>query len=154
MKDTKKGLVVAAAAVSLALASCAAQGPQEQTGMVIGGVLGGVLGSEIGGGGGRTAATIIGAMAGMAVGGAVGRSMDEQDRRKTAHTLETVRSGVVSQWRNPDTGHEYRVTPTRTYQSDAGPCREYTVDGLIGGRRETMVGSACRQADGSWRVMN
>ena len=90
----------------------------------------------------------------MAVGGAVGRSMDEQDRRMTAHTLETVRSGVPSQWRNPDTGHEYRVTPTCTYQTSTGPCREYTVDGLIGGKRETLVGNACRQADGRWRVMN
>ena len=151
MKSTARA---AAAVLSLALAGCASQGPQEQTGMVIGGVLGGVIGSEIGRGSGRTAATIIGAMAGMAVGGAIGRSMDEQDRRKTAHTLETVRSGVPSQWRNPDSGHEYRVTPTRTYQTAAGPCREYTVDGLIGGKRETLVGTACRQADGSWRVIN
>lgn len=150
MKSTAR----ATAALLLALAGCATQGPQEQTGMVIGGVLGGAIGSEIGRGSGRTAATIIGAMAGMAVGGAIGRSMDEQDRRKTAHTLETVRSGVPSQWRNPDSGHEYRVTPTRTYQTAAGPCREYTVDGLIGGQRETLVGTACRQADGSWRVIN
>jgi surface antigen len=144
---------VGAAVVSV-LAACASQGPQEQAGMVIGGVLGGIIGAQVGEGSGSTAATIIGAMAGMAVGGAVGRSMDEQDRRKTAHTLETVRSGVPSHWRNPDSGNEYRVTPTRTFQTAQGPCREYTVDGLIGGKRETLVGTACRQADGSWRVMN
>lgn len=144
----------AAAVLSLALAGCATQGDQEKAGMVIGGVLGGVVGSQVGHGSGRTAATIIGAMAGMAVGGAVGRSMDEQDRRKTAHTLETVRSGVHSQWRNPDTGHEYTVTPRSTYQTASGPCREYTVDGVIGGKRETVVGQACREADGSWRVVN
>lgn len=138
----------------LGLAGCATQGEQERAGMVIGGVLGGVLGAQVGEGSGRTAATIIGAMAGVAVGGAVGRSMDEQDRLKTAHTLETVRSGVHSQWRNPDSGNEYRVTPTRTYQTAQGPCREYTVDGLVGGKRETLVGNACRQADGSWRVVN
>lgn len=144
----------AAAVLSLALAGCATQGDQEKAGMVIGGVLGGVVGSQVGHGSGRTAATIIGAMAGMAIGGAVGRSMDEQDRRKTAHTLETVRSGVHSRWRNPDSGNEYTVTPTRTYQTGTGPCREYTVDGVIGGKRETLVGNACRQADGSWRVVN
>jgi hypothetical protein len=33
-----------------------------------------------------------------------------------------------------------------------GPCREYTVEGQVGGKRETLVGTACRQADGSWRV--
>lgn len=140
--------------LAVALAGCATQGDQEKAGMVIGGVLGGVIGSQVGEGHGRTTATILGAMAGMAIGGAVGHSMDEQDRRKTAHTLETVRSGVHSQWRNPDSGNEYRVTPTRTYQTGTGPCREYTVDGLIGGKRETLVGNACRQGDGSWRVVN
>jgi surface antigen len=28
------------------------------------------------------------------------------------------------------------------------------VDGLTGGKRETLLGNACRQADGSWRVVN
>jgi surface antigen len=108
----------------------------------------------VGEGSGRTAATIIGAMAGVAIGGSVGRSMDERDRLKVAHSLETVRSGVPSQWRNPDSGNEYRVVPQRTFETAQGPCREYTVDGLIGGKRETIFGTACRQPDGSWRAMN
>ena len=78
--------------------------------MVIGGVLGGVLGSQVGRGHGRTLATIVGTLAG----GAVGRSMDETDCLKTAHSLESVRTGVPSAWRNPDTGNQYTVTPTRT----------------------------------------
>jgi surface antigen len=138
-----------------ALSGCATyQGQQEQAGMVIGGVLGGVLGSQVGRGSGRTAAIIAGTLAGAAIGGAVGQSMDEVDRLKTAQTLETVRTGVPSVWVNPDTGHQYSVTPTRTYESTAGPCREYTVDAIIGGRREQVYGTACRQADGSWRVVN
>jgi surface antigen len=64
---------------------------------------------------------IVAWVADMAVGGAVDRSMDEQDRRKTAHTLETVRSGVPSQWRNADTGHVYRVAPTRIHQASTRP---------------------------------
>jgi surface antigen len=140
-------------ALALAVgAGCAVPATQEQVGMVIGGVLGGVIGSQVGGHHGRTAATILGSIAGVAIGGAVGRSMDDTDRMKTAHALESVRTGVPSQWRNPDTGHQYRVTPTRTYETAAGPCREYTVEGLVGGRRETIVGTACRQADGSWRT--
>lgn len=145
----------AAACVALAaLAGCATQGPQEQTGMIIGGVLGGVLGHEVGGGHGRTAATILGTMAGVAIGGAIGRSMDETDRLKTAHALETVRTGVPTQWRNPDTGNSYRVVPTKTTETAAGPCREYTIDGIVGGRTEKIYGTACRQADGSWRTSN
>ena len=50
--------------------------------------------------------------------------------------------------------HTYTVVPTRTYDSPSGPCREYTVDAVIGGRLEKVVGTACRQADGSWRNVN
>ena len=91
-------------------------------------------------------------VAGAAIGGSVGRSMDETDRLKAASTLETVRTGVPSEWTNPDTGYEYTMTPTRTYQTSEGPCREYTMDATIGGNTEQIHGTACRQADGSWKV--
>jgi surface antigen len=142
-------------AASVAVSGCASyQGQQEQTGMVIGGILGGVLGNQVGGGHGRTAAIIAGTLAGAAIGGAIGHNMDENDRRRTAQTLETVRTGVPSRWRNPDTGNDYTVVPTRTYESAEGPCREYTIDAVIGGRNETVYGTACRQPDGSWQVRN
>jgi surface antigen len=137
----------------LAVTGCANNmGQQEQGGMVIGGILGGVLGSQVGKGHGRTAAIIAGTLAGTAIGGAVGRSMDDVDRMRTAQTLETVRTGVPSRWRNPDSGNEYTVVPTRTYDAASGPCREYTIDARVGGRPEKVYGTACRQADGSWRV--
>lgn len=151
----------------LVVSSCATyQEPQEQAGMVIGGVLGGVLASEIFGGGGYgrghhrgsypapTAAIIAGTIAGAAIGGAVGRSMAEADRLKTAATLETVRTGVPSRWRNPDTGNEYAVTATKTYEAASGPCREYTIDAMIGGKKEKVYGTACRQPDGSWKMQS
>jgi surface antigen len=46
------------------------------------------------------------------------------------------------------------ITPTQTYDQGAGPCREYTLDAIIGGRVEQVYGTACRQADGSWQVAN
>lgn len=120
--------------------------------MVIGGILGGVLGSQIGHGDGTTAAIIIGTMLGGAIGGAVGKSMDDTDRLKTAHALETVRTGVPSQWRNPDSGNTYAVVPTKTYETSSGPCREYMIDATIGGKLEKVYGTACRQEDGSWKT--
>ncbi len=137
--------------VAVGLGGCAYQGPREQTGMVVGGALGGLVGSQVGSGHGRIAATIIGALAGAAIGGSIGHSMDETDRLKTAAALEDTRTGVPSAWRNPDTGYEYSVTPTRTYETNAGPCREYTIDAIIGGKREKVYGTACRQRDGSWQ---
>jgi surface antigen len=134
---------------------CTAPATQEQSGMVIGGLLGGLLGSQAGQGDGRTAAIILGTVVGSNIGGNVGRSMDETDRLKTAHALETVRTGVPSRWVNPDTRNQYTVVPTRTYDAaSGGPCREYTVDAVIGGKREKVVGTACRQADGSWRTVS
>lgn len=146
-----KYLAIALLAGIIALAGCANQGTQEQTGMIVGGALGGLLGSQVGRGHGRIAATIIGTLAGAAIGGSIGRSMDDTDRLKTAATLEDVRTGVPSTWRNPDTGYEYTVTPTKTYESASGPCREYTVDAVIGGKKEKVYGTACRQPDGSWQ---
>lgn len=140
---------------TLALAGCATGPTQEQAGMMIGGALGGIGGSQIGGGRGRTAAIIIGTLAGTAIGGSIGRTMDENDRLKAAHSLETVRTGVSSNWRNPDTGNSYTFTPTRTMETvRGGPCREYTMDAIIGGKREKVYGTACRQSDGSWEMQN
>lgn len=139
--------------VASLLAGCANdQSQKEQAGMVIGSVLGGVLGSQVGRGDGRTTAIILGTMAGAAIGGSVGRSMAETDRLKAAHALETVRTGVPSSWVNPDNGNEYKLVPTRTIESSAGPCREYTLDAVVGGRKDQIFGTACRQPDGSWQV--
>ncbi len=143
-------------ALSLVITGCqTTSGPNEQAGMVIGGVLGGVLGKQVGKGDGNTAAIIVGSLLGAHIGGSVGRSMDDTDRIKTAHSLENVRTGVSTTWQNPDTGNQYAVTPTRTYETGSGPCREYVVDAIVGGGKEEKVyGTACRQADGSWKAQS
>lgn len=136
------------------LAACAVPVTQEQSGTVIGGVVGGVVGSQFGRGDGRTAATIIGALIGASVGGNIGRSMDDNDRRRIAQALETRPINAPTTWVNPDNRNAYTVVPIRTYESAGSPCREYTMDAVIGGRTEKVVGNACRQADGSWRNIN
>ena len=140
-----------ALAMGALLSACESPPTHREEGTVIGGVLGGVIGQEIGGGHGRTAATIIGTLIGAGIGGQIGRSMDDTDRLKTAQALETGRTGEPSHWVNPDTGHRYTVVPRRATEGSTGPCREYTMDGVIGSRNEQIIGQACRQADGSWR---
>jgi surface antigen len=143
---------VSALVLALGIGGCAQEPTKQDFGMVIGGALGGLLGSQVGAGRGRTAAIIAGTLAGAVIGGAVGKSMDEVDRMKTAATLENVRTGVSSAWTNPDTGNQYTVTPVKTYETLAGPCQEYTVDAVVGGKPEKVYGTACRQADGSWKM--
>ena len=136
------------------VSGCATTGPSEGAGMVIGGIIGGVLGHQVGDGSGQAVATVVGTLIGASVGGAVGRSMDEVDRMRMNASLETVRTGVTTTWSNPDSGYDYAVTPTRTWETDEGPCREYTMEAEIGGRTEQIYGTACRQPDGSWRIVD
>jgi surface antigen len=146
--------VTAALVTMLILTACTTAPSKQDQGILIGAIAGGILGHQVGGGSGRVLATMIGTVAGAAIGGSIGRSMDETDRLNAAMTLENVRTGVSSSWINPDTGYEYVMTPTTTYDSGTGPCREYMLDAVIGGRTEQVYGTACRQADGSWKIVD
>lgn len=72
----------------------------------------------------------------------------------TQRTLEHEPSGHTSEWVNPDNHHSGTVTPTRTYESESGPCREFQQSVTIDGRTERAYGTACRQADGSWKIVS
>ena len=124
----------------------------EQVGLAVGGALGGLLGAQVGRGSGQIAAAVAGGLIGAYLGGNVGRTMDAVDRRYAYDTLERNPTGRTSTWQNPDSGNRYAVTPTRTYDGGGQPCRDYTTEGWIDGRQETVGGTACRQADGTWRT--
>lgn len=149
----KTVLIAGTVATTLLLAGCQ-EVRNEQVGAVVGGGLGGLLGAQVGGGKGQIAAAVAGALVGAYLGGQVGKSMDEVDRMKANRTLESTPTGQTSTWSNPDTGNQYAVTPTKTYQTDAGaPCRDYTTEAVIDGRKEYVKGTACRQPDGTWRAI-
>ena len=139
--------------LAFALSACQTSPTKEDTGRVVGGVVGGVLGSQVGSGSGKTAATIAGTIIGVYIGGSIGKTMDENDRRQSYDALENNRTNQPSSWRNPDSGNNYTVTPTNTYTSASGPCRDYTTEVVIDGKRETARGTACRE-NGNWRVVN
>jgi surface antigen len=142
----------AALAALAALAACENPPTKQQTGAVTGAVVGGVVGSTIGGGTGRTVAIVAGTVAGALFGSHIGKRMDEADRLKAAQALENAPSGQATTWKNPDSGAEYTMTPTRTYETGTGPCRDFTVNAKIDGKPEKVQGSACRQTDGTWKT--
>lgn len=153
--------LVVAIAMAFALAACEGnQAGQKQTmGAVLGGIFGGLLGSKVGGGSGRLAATAGGAILGVLLGSEIGKSLDRADRAYAAQTtgqaLEGNKVGQTSTWTNPDSGHSGTVTPTRTFQESSGEyCREYQQQITVGGKTETAYGTACRQPDGSWKIVN
>lgn len=135
----------------LALSACGTL-TNEQQGVVLGGLAGGILGNQVGGGSGKAVATIIGAGIGMAVGGNIGRRMDAADQARVQRALETSPSNRTTTWTNPDSRTTYEVTPKPAVQRGNTVCREFTTFATIGTQREQVVGTACRQADGSWKM--
>lgn len=124
-------------------------------GTLLGAVAGGLGGSQIGKGDGKIAATIGGVLLGAMIGNALGRQMDGPDQGCLAQTLERAPTGQPIVWDNPDAGTRYQVVPTRTWEQAPGNyCRAYTTTVFIGNRMEQVEGTACRQPDGAWQIMN
>ena len=153
-----KFVIPLAAAAALALTGCEGAGPKETGGTLVGAAAGALLGTQFGSGTGQLAATAIGALAGAWMGSEVGKSLDRADRaamqQTSQYALENVKTGHPSKWSNPDSGNSGTVTPTKTYQTAQGQyCREYQQTVTVGGKTEQAYGTACRQPDGSWKVV-
>ena len=129
--------------------------PKTAIGGLGGAAVGGLIASAAGGGGSAIAAGVIG---GALLGGLAGNLLDDRDKRMANDTaqraLETAPSGKAVAWTNPDSGHSGTVTPVRTFESNGAFCREYQQTVTIGGRPEESFGTACRQPDGSWRIVS
>ena len=71
-------------------------------------------------------------------------------------TLETAPKGTTASWNNPDSGNAGTVMPVRTVRryTDGTYCREFQQTVTVGGRTEEAYGTACRQADGSWKIVS
>ncbi|MEQ8966436.1 MAG: RT0821/Lpp0805 family surface protein [Azospirillaceae bacterium] len=155
---TLKFIAPALAAALLVTACQNGPGPREAVGTAGGAAVGGLLGSQIGSGTGQLAATAAGTLLGAFIGRDIGARLDDVDRLKAQQTaqrtFETAPTGSTGTWRNPDSGHYGTVTPTATYQQGSQPCRDFTQTVYVGGQEVQETGTACRQADGTWRVVN
>lgn len=151
------------------LSACENMGAKEQGGTAIGAATGAILGAAIGskthchGRYCRSStsgnAVVIGALAGALIGGQIGRKMDARDRQMYGYAqqqaFEYGRSGQPSYWRNPDSGNYGEVVPQRAYER--GPdeyCREFTQTIVVAGEKQQGYGTACRQPDGTWKIVN
>lgn len=124
-------------------------------GQVLGGATGAAVGSTIGKGNGKTAAIIGGAIVGTIVGGNIGQSMDRVDQGCVGQVLEYAPDNRQVSWADPRAGASYQVTPNRRYQNRQGQsCRQYVTNAVIDGRSQQVQGTACRQSDGAWQMIN
>ncbi len=148
-------------AMVVALVSGCAQndrGQKQTIGTVLGAATGALVGAQFGKGKGQLVGVAVGTLVGAFVGSEIGKSLDNADKqameRTNQHALETSRSGTTSTWRNPDSGHSGSITPEPGFVDDSGlNCREYTQTITVDGRTETAVGTACRNADGTWSIV-
>ena len=139
---------------SFSISGCQAMNNQD-VGTVAGGVAGGLLGSTIGQGGGQMVAIAAGTLAGAYLGASVGKNMDSSDRARVSSALENNAVGQPAYWHNANTGSRYRVTPTRNVTVHGNRyCREYRTIADIGGKKEEVYGTACRQPNGAWKVIS
>lgn len=126
---------------------------KQEAGVALGVVSGSVLGSMIGSGTGQVAAIIGGGLLGGVLGGSVGSSMDNADRaaydRATQRSMET---GSYGTWKNG--ANRGSIQPRKYYRNDDGMlCREYTQTIYIGKEKHKGRGTACKQADGTWVIV-
>jgi surface antigen len=161
--------LIALASVGVMLSACAQQG---QPGMshggsgidkgIIGGLTGAAggaaIGSNIGKGRGNVAAIAIGTLLGAGLGSEVGKSLDRADmtyyNQASQRALETAPPGQPLPWSNPQSGVSGTITPSNYYQTAQGRyCREYSQTVNIGGQVSSGYGTACRQPDGSWEIV-
>ncbi len=126
----------------------------EVLGGALGAIIGGLLGSQVGRGKGKLAATAIGVLVGALAGSAISKNMDQADNDCISKTLDSAPDKQAVAWRNPDAGADYRVTPIRTYQMAENHCREFITKAVIGGRTQQERGTACRQPNGSWKLVD
>ena len=136
--------------------ACETAGPKTAIGGATGAAAGGLIGHAAGGG---AAGIVGGVLLGGLLGGAIGNALDQRDQQiamqAAQNSFENSRTGTQSTWRNPDSGHSGSITPTRTYESSSGQyCREYQQTVTVGGETQQAYGTACRQPDGTWQIVN
>ena len=128
------GVVLAATVV----AGCATGDWREGAGTLAGAGIGAAAGSKIGD-----------------LGAGIGRNLDEHARMKQerAHlrALDTGGVGTTIDWSSGSAGGHTRVLAEGRDRSTQAACRRYEILVTIEGEPEKVEGTACRQADGSWR---
>jgi len=133
----------------------ACSGRDHTTGTVLGAAGGGIIGGLASHGNGL--GIVGGALLGGMLGNSIGQSLDNADRVTAEQTaqraLETGRPGQALPWKG-QSGYG-TVTPSNYYQNPNGEyCREFTQTINVGGKSQQGTGTACRNPDGSWRIVS
>lgn len=122
-------------------------------GAILGGAIGGVIGAQIGDGASRRIAVLVGAAAGTLIGSHIGRQMDEADRACVGEALEKAGDNRTVAWASGDGSTTYRVKPLARNPDTDPACRMFELQASTVAESSTSKAQACRDPDGSWRVI-
>ena len=139
----------------LVLSGCQSR---QDIGRITGAAIGGLVGSQLGSGHGRLVAVSLGTLLGAELGEAIAADLDKNQRHQVVkqvnHSLEYNKDGQTGRWKDPNESVTATTTPLTTYQRASGEyCREFQQEIEIGGQTERGYGTACRQPDGSWKII-
>ena len=134
-------------------------------GAAVGALAGGFAGAEFGGGLGQALFISAGVMTGASVGYEAGTILYPSDQaaydNNARIALNTTTNGKVSDWVNSKTGNSGIFTPTKTFVTgDGRSCRNYRSTLALKVKEDKtgfvthQEGTACQQADGSWRAVS
>lgn len=155
--------LVALTLAAFALAGCA-QGSsgggwnKQDTGTALGAVAGAAAGAAIGGKDDWWWAAGLGALAGGVVGNQVGAYLDRQDQQtaynNANYALNNVPDGQSAKWSNPGNSTSGYTKPVETAQNNTGQtCRTFQTGFTAQGQSQSGTGTACRQPDGTWKIV-
>ena len=153
-----KNVVITTVLATTLLTGCAGTYNKATTGAALGALTGTALAYGLGKDSSKKGLWLIaGAAAGGLAGNAIGAQLDERDKlllgQTFQNTMESAPNNQVGGWSNPNTGNSGTVTPTQTMISaNNQPCREFQTTVNIGGELTQAYGTACRNADGSWKI--
>ena len=120
-----------------------------------GGAAGGLIAAAAGAGSAWIASSVfLGALAG----GAVGELLNADDKARMAlsgyEALKNRAPDSQTAWRNPATGNSGATTIDEWYvNADGVECKRFTQTITADGKGYEVTGAACRQADGTWKIV-
>lgn len=101
---------------------------------------------------------IVGVSDGGLIGGGLGEGLNRKDHflglEAEYRALETTPAGDAVSWRNKKSGSAGTVTAFQPYRVGSQDCRQYSHSVAMRGGERSARGTACRNGDGTWIVLN
>jgi surface antigen len=99
------------------------------------------------------ASVILGGVTGGVIGDHLGKDDAEKHAQTNLHALSSLGAGQTSRWSDSQTGNSGSTTVNQvTRRADGTLCKTYTETVRTGAKTVSQDGTACQQADGSWKV--